>query len=206
MTQRIKVSGVQELQRELAKQDRLVYQDLIRTCRRAAEHGRTAAIRHAAAEGIRPHPGGTGKDYASSFGVTPTSDGAVMGNRAPHAYFVERGRRAGRPPPVSVILVWMFERGMIKRIPNFKQTVHVDKSIKGRTRRIMIGVKREVASQRRTTAREAYVAQARSKAYAIARSIGKKGMRGKFPIGKSLVEIKRFIKRELARVARGDHR
>lgn len=46
------------------------------------------------------------------------------------------------------------------------------------------------------TAREAYVAQARSKAYAIARSIGKKGMRGKFPVGKW----------ELARVARGDHR
>lgn len=206
MTLRIKVSGVLELQRELAKQDRLIFRDLVRTCRRAAEHGRTQAIRNAAKEGIRPHPGGTGKDYASSFGVTPTSDGAVMGNQAPHAIFVERGRRAGRPPPVSVILLWMFERGMIKRIPSFKQKVSVDKSIKGRTRRIMIGVKQEVAAKRRTTAREAYIAEARSKAYAIARSIGKKGVRGKFPIGKSLVEIKRFIKRELARVARGDHR
>lgn len=206
MTQRIKVAGLQELARELAKRDRNLQRELVQACRRTAEHGRTQAIRHAAAEGLRPRPGGAGKDYASSFGVTPTSDGAVMGNSAPHARFVERGRRAGRPPPVTVILLWMFERGMIKRIPGFKQKVHVDKSIKGRTRRIMLGVKQEVASKRRTTAREAYIAEARSRAYAIARSIGQKGMRGRFPVGKALVDIKRFLKRELVRIARGDHR
>ena len=140
MTQRINVAGLQELARELAKRDRNLQRELVQACRRTAEHGRTQAIRHAAAEGLRPRPGGAGKDYASSFGVTPTSDGAVMGNSAPHARFVERGRRAGRPPPVTVILLWMFERGMIKRIPGFKQKVHVDKSIKGRTRRMVAGV------------------------------------------------------------------
>ena len=204
MTQRIKVTGVAELQRSLVQLERRLHGEVVRTLRQAAELGKVRALKYATDAGLKAGKGGKG--YTSSFGVTLTRDGAVMGNSAPHAKFVERGRRAGRPPPVSVILLWMFERGMIKRIPEFKQRVHVDKSIKGRTRRIMIGVRQEVAAKRRTTAREAYIAEARSKAYAIARSIGKKGMRGKFPIGKSLVAIKRFIKRELGRVARGDHR
>ena len=206
MGQRIKVTGLAALERELAAQERKLRADLVRTCRRAAEFCRTRALHHAARDGIKPHKNSTGKDYASSFKVEPTRDGAMMGNTAKHAVFVERGRRAGRPPPVLVILMWMFERGIIKNIPSFKQKVHVDKAIKGRTRRIMIGVKQEVAVQRRTTAREAYVAQARAKAYAIARSIGRKGMRGKFPVGKAVGDTKRFIRAELNRVRRGDHR
>lgn len=204
MTQRIKVTGVAELQRSLVQLERRLHGEVVRTLRQAAELGKVRALKYATDAGLKAGKGGKG--YTSSFGVTLTRDGAVMGNSAPHAKFVERGRRAGRPPPVSVILLWMFERGMIKRIPEFKQRVHVDKSIKGRTRRIMIGVRQEVAVKRRTTAREAYIAEARSKAYLIARSIGRRGIRGKFPIGKELVDIKRFIKAELARVARGAHR
>ena len=194
---RIKVTGLAALERELASQERKVHADLVRTCRRAAEFCRERALHHAARAGIKPHKNSTGKDYASSFKIEPTRDGAVLGNTAKHARFVEQGRRAGRPPPVLVILMWMFERGIIKNIPSFKQAVHVDKAIKGRTRRIMIGVKQEVAVQRRTTAREAYVAQARSKAYAIARSIGKRGVRGKFILGKTTERISKYVRREL---------
>jgi len=204
--QRIKVTGLAALERELVMRERKLYAELVRTCRRGADFCRDRALHHAARAGITPHKNSTGKDYASSFKVEPTSNGAVMGNTAKHAFFVERGRRAGRPPPVLVILMWMFERGLIKNIPNFKQGVHVDKAIKGRTRRIMIGVKQEVAVRRRTSAREAYVAQARAKAYAIARSIGRKGIRGKFPVGKAVGDTKRFIRAELNRVRRGDHR
>jgi hypothetical protein len=203
---RIKITGLAALERELASQERKVHADLVRTCRRAAEFCRERALHHAARAGIKPHKNSGGKNYTSNFKVEPTRDGALMGNTAKHARFVEQGRRAGRPPPVLVILMWMFERGIIKNIPSFKQNVSVDKAIKGRTRRIMIGVKQEVAAKRRTTAREAYVAQARSKAYAIARSIGRRGIRGKFPVGKAVGDTKRFIRAELNRVRRGDHR
>jgi hypothetical protein len=152
--QRIKVTGLAALERELAAQERKVRADLVRTCRRAAEFCRTRALHHAAREGVKPHKNSTGKDYASSFKIEPTSDGAVLGNTAKHARFVEQGRRAGRPPPVSVILMWMFERGIIKKIPSFKQAVHVDKAIKGRTRRIMLGVKQEVAAQHHVRRRQ----------------------------------------------------
>jgi len=206
MTQRIKVDGVLALQRELNTQERKVYQDLVRTCRRAAEYGRTRAIHHAAREGIKPHRGGNGEDYASSFEVAPTRDGAVLGNKSKHARFVELGRRPGRPPPVTVILLWMFERGIIKRLPSFKAKVRVDPAIKGKARRIAIGEAKEAESRRRLTMREKYIAEARGRAYAIARSIGRKGMRGRFPVGKSLADIKRFIRSELNRVRRGDHR
>ena len=100
----------------------------------------------------------------------------------------------------------MFERGIIKRLPSFKAKVRVDPAIKGKARRIAIGEAKEAESRRRLTMREKYIAEARGRAYAIARSIGRKGMRGRFPVGKSLADIKRFIRSELNRVRRGDHR
>ena len=206
MGQRIKVTGLAALERELAAQERKVHADLVRTCRRAAEFCRERALHHAARAGVRPHKNSTGEDYASSFKIEPTRTGAVMGNTAKHAFFVERGRRAGRPPPVLVILMWMFERGIIKKIPSFKRRVSVDPALKGTKRRVAIGDAKEAESRRRLTEREKYVAQARSKAYAIARSIGQRGMRGKFPVGKAVGDTKRFIRRELSRLRRGDHR
>lgn len=175
---------------------------LVQVCRKAAEHGRTRAQMIARQSGMRA----TGT-YERSFIVEDTEDGAIVANTAKHAYFVERGRRVGKPPPAAVILRWLMDKGAIKRIPvggtGREGLAKTPKTLKGRARRIFVGVIKEVASQRRTSKREAYIADCWSRAFAIAREIGKRGVRGKFPIGRSLKDIKSFIRRELAIVRRG---
>ena len=174
---------------------------LVQVARKAAEHGRTRAQMLARQSGMRA----TGT-YERSFIIEDTIDGAVLANTAKHAYFVERGRRVGRPPPASIILRWLMDKGAIKRIPvgdGRAGLAKTPKHLKGRARRIFVGVVKEVASQRRTSKREQYVAECWQRAFNIARAIGKRGTPGKFILGKSLVQIKSFIRAELIKVRRG---
>lgn len=174
---------------------------LVRVARKAAEHGRTRAQMIARQEGMRAT-----STYERSFIIEDTADGAILANTAKHALFVERGRRAGKVPPAAVILRWLMDKGSISRIPvgdGRAGLAKPPKTLKGRARRIFVGVVKEVASQRRTSKREQYVAECWQRAFNIARAIGKRGTRGKFPLGRSLVHIKSFIRRELAVIKRG---
>ena len=174
---------------------------LVQVTRKAAEHGRTRAQMLARQSGMRA----TGT-YERSFIIEDTVDGAVLANTAKHAYFVERGRKAGRPPPASIIRRWLMDKGAIKRIPvgdGRSGLAKTPKHMKGRARRIFVGVVKEVASQRRTSKREQYVAECWSRAFNIARAIGKRGIRGRFILGRTLPAIKSFIRAELTKVKRG---
>lgn len=175
---------------------------LVLMARKAAEHGRTRAQILARQEGLRA----TGT-YERSFIVVDTTDGAIMANAAKHAYFVERGRRAGaKPPPAAVILRWLMDKGAIKKIPLFRGdngVAKIDSSVKGKARRIAVGQRKEAISRRRTSKREAYVAACWRRAFNIARSIAKRGIRGKFIVGRATVDIHRFIRLELTKIRRG---
>lgn len=175
---------------------------LVLLARKAAEHGRTRAQLLARQEGLRAS--GT---YERSFIIVDTRDGAILANAAKHAYFVERGRRAGtKPPPAAVILRWLMDKGSIKRIPVFggdNGVAKIDKSVKGKARRIAVGERKEAISKRRTSKREAYIAACWRRAFNIARSIAKRGIRGKFIVGRATVDIHRFIRAELLRIRRG---
>lgn len=195
MTERIKVDGLEALTKALNRRGNDLHVKLLRVAKQAAVFGKGEAEKLSKRAGMKPHKNSEG--YLGAFEVTMTSDGAVLGNKAKHARFVELGRRAGRPPPVTVILLWMFERGLIRRIPSFKRRVSVDPAIKGTKRRIAIGEAKEAESRRRLSEREKYIAEARSKAYAIARSIGKRGVRGKFILGKTTERIAKYVRREL---------
>lgn len=189
------------LGRALAQEEWKLGARLVLMARKAAEHGRTRAQILSRQAGLRAS--GT---YERSFVIEDTADGAILANSAKHAYFVERGRRAGaKPPPASIILRWLMEKGAIKRIPVFNGREGLAKvtTQKGRTRRIMQGVLKEVASQRRTSKREAYVADCWRRAFNIARAIGARGIRGKFILGKATAEIHRFIRRELSAIRTG---
>lgn len=94
------------------------------------------------------------RTFAMAWFAKNTSDGAIMGNSAMHAVFVERGRRPGRPPPVSVILEWARAKKLIRAKSERKQV---------KRRRIAISYKNRMGF-----------------VFAVARKIGKKGTKGRF--------------------------
>jgi len=52
-------------------------------------------------------------EYGTSFCVVRLPDGAALINAAPHATYVEYGRRPGsRPPPMQAILRWIKLKGI----------------------------------------------------------------------------------------------
>ena len=53
------------------------------------------------------------RTFASSWFDKPTPHGAVVGNSAAHATFVERGRAAGKMPPVAAIEQWIEAKGLV---------------------------------------------------------------------------------------------
>lgn len=204
MGQRIRVTSVSGLERALNEQERKIHADLVRTCRRAAEFGRAKAIQLAQRARLNAT-----RTYSRSFVIDPIPNGAILANTAKHAYFVEKGRQPGRrPPPIAVILLWMMDRKIIKRIPVYSQAglLKVGPEVKGKPRRILIGKLKEEASRRRLSKREAYIAEARLRAIKTAKAIGRRGFRGREILGKTTAEIKRFVRGELNRVRRGDHR
>lgn len=189
------------LGRALAQEEWKLGARLVLMARKAAEHGRTRAQILSRQAGIRAS--GT---YERSFVVEDTADGAILANAAAHAYFVERGRRAGaKPPPASIILRWLMEKGAIKRIPAFsgRDGSKISPDVKGKARRIAVGQRKEEQVKRRTSKREAYIAASWHRAISIARSIGARGIRGKFILGKATAEIHRFIRRELSAIRKG---
>lgn len=77
--------------------------------RRAARFGHTITV--TAANRHKPKPRATGT-YINAWVVKHTPRGAIIGNSAKHAYFVEVGRDPG-PVPLAPILEW----AKLKRLP-----------------------------------------------------------------------------------------
>lgn len=197
-----------QLARELAKFEEHAFKHVRGVVRRAAVRGREVAIDLARREGHRVRG-----DYERGFFIKQTPDGATLGNNAPHAAVLEKGRKPGRkPPPVAVILMWMQEKGLIGKIPGFSVRSHVsmamkfskqDKRFSNADRQRIRGQVEERARQHRLNTREQFILAAWRRARAIAKAIGLRGIRGRFFMARSIPAMGRQIKGELRAFKRG---
>ena len=100
------------------------------------------------------------REFVDGWDKDHTHDGAVVYNAAPHALFVEIGRRPGRMPPIGRIARWLVQKRLVK-LPKVKSAL----TISGAAR---------AAKRRRSR-----LAAARSMAFVIARAIGRRGIKGR---------------------------
>lgn len=207
MSRRIEVRGASGFELALAREAQRVHAGTVRACRNAAAYGRSKAMQLSRAIGFRAS--GT---YERSFVVVPTPDGAILANSSEHAGIVELGRRPGRrPPPVQVILLWMQEKGMIPKMAIPSQRTFVAKAMKimrqskldAGTRRRIRGKVEENARQQRLTEREQFILFAWNRARKIAKSIGIHGIKPHWVLGRTTVDITRFLRSELRKLRRG---
>lgn len=101
------------------------------------------------------------KEFLGEWDMDHMPDGAVVYNGSPYAYYVEIGRRPGRPPPIGAIARWLIKKKLVK-LPKVRSSL----TAKGQAKAHKARAKR--------------YAIARSMAYVIARAIGRRGIKGKF--------------------------
>ena len=82
----------------------------VKAGRDAAKHLERAPRR------AKPPPIATGEFVRSWRSSSPKPGQVVVENVAPHAGFVERGRKKGRPPPVAAIRRWALVKGLSPHI------------------------------------------------------------------------------------------
>lgn len=169
----------------MRKDARTIERAAASACVQAARYGHTAVIR--AARLIRKKPIATGT-YQSGWQVQrlPKNGGAVLGNVAKHATFVERGRRPGKMPPKTAIIRWL-------RVKKFTPKEGQDPLKKPRksSPRTVAGWKR---AQRR---RRAYGARLHSLAHVIAKAIGRRGIAARPILKRMLRPIRRRLDKEM---------
>lgn len=113
------------------------------------------------------------RTYIQRFKALRTRLGAELRNDAPHAGVIEHGRRAGRkPPPTAVILSWIRRKGIdVTKLADVRRGSRRKKRGSGRTKGRRTGVQR---AQRQL-------------AFLIARAIGRKGRPGHHVFQRHLV-------------------
>jgi hypothetical protein len=86
----------------------------------AIEDRTLAAMREAASWGHAQAVSATQKSrlsatrtFAMAWFDKPTAHGAIVGNSAAHATFVERGRNPGKMPPTTAIEKWIEAKGLV---------------------------------------------------------------------------------------------
>lgn len=205
---RVKVKNLVELEQRLKKLVPSMEKGLRAVALRAARNGATRGVTHARQAGIRA----TGT-YEQSFMAHETKDGAVVGNAAEHAVFVEVGRRPGRRPPLDAILKWLVNKGLITlKLPRMsdreakRQLVAKGEGITGeansgkqRARLRAIG-KRRAESHKRGV-RKKQIAAAMGFAFGVQKKIGARGTAGRRIMRSVAKDVSRYVKRELRRMA-----
>jgi len=179
---------------------------------KAAQWGEARAVRETTRARIS-----ASQTFARSWISRRLKDGAVVGNSAKHAYFVERGRKPGKGPPVDAIEAWIklkklmpdkppkvskqaarkavIGRGPSGNISGAKQRARLNKDIALRTK------------IHRSDYARAYRHRLALKAMAlnISRKIARRGTKARFILGHMLQALgKRYhkeIKRELGKLA-----
>lgn len=153
----------------------------VKACRKTADWAvRTAKHRSREVGAV------ASREFVDGWDRDHSPDGAVVYNAAPHAVFVERGRRPGRPPPIGAIARWLIVKRLVK-LPKAKSAL----TPSGQAR---------AAKRRRSR-----LAAARSMAYVIARAIGRRGIKGRH-ILRGVVsdmhrELQANVNTEMARAA-----
>lgn len=150
---------------------------MIRAARSASHYGATRAATNTTYLGVV-----ASHTFQRSWISMPTRDGAIISNKAEHAYFVEVNRRPGRAPPVSVIAAWIKAKGIAPPPSKVRPPRIVGEVTSGRQRARM----RKAIKARAKYDRERGL---RSMAFAIARKIGRKGTTGYRILEKLLPKI-----------------
>lgn len=83
----------------------------VKALRKAAREGHTRVVAASKTSGSRAS--GT---YERSWVVMQTQKGAIIGNTAEHAIFVEQGRRPGRMPPRKAIAEWLLQKKVLQKV------------------------------------------------------------------------------------------
>lgn len=206
---RVKVRSLVELEQKLRKMTPNVERGLQAIARNGARYGAARGVTHARRAGLRA----TGT-YEQSFVAHETDSGAVVGNTAEHAVFVELGRRPGRRPPLDAILKWLVNKGLISlklprmsdreaRRQDYQQRGGVTGEARGgkqRARLRMLSKRRAEAVKR--GARKKAVMAAMGQAFGVQKKIGARGTTG-YRIMRSVhKDVSRYVKRELRKLAR----
>ena len=189
---RIKLRGTHAAVRRL---DRQVQAGVRGSLREAAQFGQTAVERQIARTRPRPVASNT---YRLAWHVKNTKDGAILGNSAAHSIQVEVGREPGRPPPIAPLREWVLQKRLVKpyrpRAPKPRKSGDVTVYNSKREEK-----KRKRRYQRMLRAQRSRHAQATAIAARIAKAIARKGIKGRYPLAKSLPRTQRFLRRELVR-------
>ena len=180
--------AVMRLNRQMAASSRAAMLD-------TAQFGLTAVERQISRTRPRPVAGGT---YRSAWSVKKTRKGAILGNSTKQAVQVEVGRAPGSPPPLDPLVEWVKQKRLVKpvrvRKPKATQSgvpysYNSKKAERSRARSHKSFLKRSKANHDRATAIAAR----------IAKSIGRKGVKGHYILAKSMPRIQRFMNRQLAK-------
>lgn len=205
---RIKVRGLAELVRRLERLAPNMESGLRAVAMKGARHGAVRGVTHARRAGIRA----TGT-YEQSFVAHATAAGAVVGNTAEHAVFVEVGRRPGRRPPLDVILKWLAVKGLISlKLPRLTDRearradyaahgVVVGEAHSDRQRARLRAIAKRRADAQKRSARKAHITAAMGIAFGVQRKIGARGTKGRRIMRQVARDVARYVRRELRRMA-----
>lgn len=205
---RVKLKDLVELEQKLKKLAPTMEKGLRAIALKGAQFGATRGVTHSRRAGIRAS--GT---YEQSFVAHATEAGAVVGNTAEHAVFVEVGRRPGRRPPLDAILKWLILKGLISlKLPAMSDREarrQISASGKGVTGNVYGGKQRQrlraIAKRRveryKRAVRKKHVMAAMGMAFAVQKKIGARGTTGKRIMRKVHRDVARYVKRELRKMA-----
>lgn len=142
----------------------------VQALRKTARWGATEVARVSAQTNPRPRATGT---FERSWVVVKLVDGALLANSAKHSAIVEAGRRPGKQPPVLAIMEWMIAKRIDKRLSR--------------------GLGRDAQGKFKSIGRD----QLRAIALRIARAIGRRGIRGRYVLRKTLPSLRKRLALEV---------
>lgn len=142
---RVRLASPAQLVLEVDKLQAQTKNAVVRAMQKTAEFGRTAVERTIAKTSPKPVATNT---YRQAWAARKTKNGAILGNTARHAIFVEVGRRPGKPPPYAAILEWVKIKGIKPRA--FVEEQAKEKAARGRAR-----TARSAARKRNAVSRQA---------------------------------------------------
>lgn len=108
----VHLRSLSELQHALRKLGYQGEREMVQAMMNAGRFGATAVLRQSAQTTPRPKASGT---YERSWLVQRLRDGSVLSNSSQHSFFVERGRRRGKAPPLQPIMEWVWQKRLLTK-------------------------------------------------------------------------------------------
>jgi hypothetical protein len=180
----VDLRSTRDLQRVLAACVVEIERRTIKSMHEAVRWGLATAVRDTKREGATAT-----NTFAQAWFARTSNDGAMLGNSAAHAVFVERGRKPGKQPPVSVIEDWIEAKKLVSNKP--AKPPRESRRIRGPTGNISGAKQRSrlqgIHRKLRITAM----------ALAIARKIGRKGTKGRWILRDLVPRMYSKFKREV---------